>query len=719
MSPVETTSVPAPTKRGPWGPLVWLPGLSTIRARLYSAFGLAAAMTVMCSLIALFEFTNIGETTNELVSKSIPTTVYSLRLAEETNGLVATIPRLMTAENETDRLVVAKEIGDSAGHLKTRIERLRTLDAGVKSTEIATAQVAMLERLGALDRAVTDRLAVSGLRQTMARSIRKAHEELLEGITPAIDDANFDLMTKTQGGGNKATLNEATESLRRLLEVQAEANLLAGLLTEASMVTEFERLQPLRELIDAARRKIVANLEKIADLDLQKKLLGLFDRLAAVANQNGIINLRSRELRRQEEAQHAFTATQLEATRLKRIVDELVDQQGEHAQVVSARAAAEIGAGQIVLIALSTLTLVAAVLIAWLYVGRNIVQRLGLLSEAMRRIAIGDLTTPIMASGRDEIADMARTLLVFRKATADVAVAQRSDAERAQASEARRQQLETSTQNFEHAVSDIVGALDHASKTMDASARAMTAAARRNQTEAVTTAASAEETTTNVGSVASGAEEIAQSVNLIAAQVSESASIARQAAGEAQMMTTAVKGLATSVEEIGNVSGLIGSIAAQTNLLALNATIEAARAGAAGRGFAIVAQEVKSLAVQTKKATEDITRQILSITETSSHAIDVMKTISDTITRLDEIAGVVAAAVEQQGSVTQEIAQAASAAAEGTRDVSASISQVSRGASEMDQVAGTVLAAASDLSVRSDMLKGEVESFLTQVRVAS
>jgi methyl-accepting chemotaxis protein len=127
---------------------------------------------------------------------------------------------------------------------------------------------------------------------------------------------------------------------------------------------------------------------------------------------------------------------------------------------------------------------------------------------------------------------------------------------------------------------------------------------------------------------------------------------------------------------------------------------------------------VKGLAVQTEKATEDITRQILSIKETTSRAVDAMKMIGGTITRLDGIAGVVATAVEQQGAVTQEIAQAAGEAAGGARDVSANISQVSRGASKMDQVASSVLAAARELSVRKDTLKGEVERFLTQVRVA-
>jgi methyl-accepting chemotaxis protein len=370
------------------------------------------------------------------------------------------------------------------------------------------------------------------------------------------------------------------------------------------------------------------------------------------------------------------------------------------------------------LIVLSIMALVGAVLIAWLYVGRNIARRLGFLSGAMRRITGGDLTVAIPEDGKDEIADMARALLVFRTATADVATARQDEVERAQTSKARWQQIEAAMRNFETAMADVVGALDSASKAMDGSARTMAKSAGHSQEQALLTAAASEEATANVGNVAMAAEEIAQSVEHISAQIRESATVARQAVGEAQAITGAVEGLAASVGQIGDVSNLIRNIASQTNLLALNATIEAARAGDAGRGFAVVAQEVKSLAAQTEKATEDIVRQILSIEQTTSHAVDTMKTIARTITRLDDIASAVAVAVEQQGVVTQDIARSASAAAEGTQNVSANISQVSQAATETGQVANTVLSAAGELSARSDMLKSEVERFLTQVRAA-
>src|SRR5215510_6876139 len=411
------------------GRVTELSGMSSIRARLYIALGFMAITTVICSLIGLYAFTNIGETTTEIVSQSLPATVHSVRLAEETSGLVAAAPRLMAAEDEPQRAEIAEQIARQTRDFLARIDQLRTLDAKM-STEIQTAQTAMVDRIVALNQAVTERIAIAGRRQAMATSIRKAHEELLEEITPAIDDANFDLMTKSQGAENKAASNEAVESLRRLLEVQAEVNLLAGLLIESSLVTESVRLQPLRELIDAARGKIETNLKALADPELRKNLTGLYDRLAVMAGQEGIIAARARELRRQHEAQLAFAATQAEAVKLKHAVDSLVAQQGKDAEAVSALAAAQIHSGRILLIALSITALIAAGLIAWLYVGRNIVSRLARLSSAMLAIAAGRRESAVPVTGADEIGAMGRAVEVFRRNAVelDQLLAERADA---------------------------------------------------------------------------------------------------------------------------------------------------------------------------------------------------------------------------------------------------------------------------------------------------
>jgi len=691
--------------------------IATIRARLYIAFGFAAAMTVIGSLIALYIFNNIGWTTTEIVSRSTPAMVQSLRLADETSNLLATAPRLMAVTDERQRAEVAGELSDKEQNLAGLIERLRrTTDS--QSVEIDVAQGAMTDRLYTLNRAVAERIAISNQRQNLALSVRKVHEELLETITPVIDDANFDLMTASKTAGVKGASVELVELLRRALEVQAEVNLLAGLLTEASMATERARLQPLRDLIDAAQRKIDANLNAMPNNEQRQKLTGLYGRMAAVAGKDGVIALRNRELTSLKDAESAFADTQSEAVRLKQAVDRLVDFHNQNTQVLASRAEKEIRSGRLLLIALAIAALAGAGLVAWLYVERSLVRRLGLLSKAMRQIASGDTSAEIPQDGRDEIADMAKALIVFRTATVEVGAARVNELQRSRQAETRREQVDAAMADFERAVSDIIGALNRASKNMNDSASTMIMSASSNQAHAAATAAAAEEATTNVENLAAAAEEIALSVDHISVQVRDSAAVARQAAGDARVVTGVVESLAISVGQIGDISELIRGIAAQTNLLALNATIEAARAGEAGRGFAVVAQEVKNLAAQTGKATENIAHQISSIEKTTSRAVEAMNAITKTIARLDEIAGTVAGAVEQQGAVTQDIAQSANAVAQGTREVSANVTQGSQAATEIDQVAGAVSNAAGELSLRSDKLAKAVDQFLTQVRAA-
>ncbi|MFZ0067423.1 MAG: methyl-accepting chemotaxis protein [Pseudolabrys sp.] len=691
--------------------------LSTIRSRLYLAFGFAAALTIIGSSVAFYEFTVIGLTTNEILSRSLPTTAVSLRLAEQASSLVSSAPRLMAASNDKIRSEIMDNIGQQEKKLENGIAHLRAL--GVKrADEIEVSSKALSERFHTLDAVITNRIIMSNERSYLASSVRAAHEALLIGLAPAIDDANFDLMMNAKQEG-AAAVESRLESLRRLLETESESNLLAGLLTEASLVNDANRLEPLRDLIDSAQRKIAKNLAAISDNTHQGKLISLYKQLGAIGADDGIIAARAYELNQQQQALLAFGAAQSEASTLKSAVDELVEEQGHIAQEISSYASGQIRSGQLILIVLSIAAVIGATLVAWLYVGRSIARRLGLLSDAMRRIANGDFNVDIQDTRGDEIAEMGRTLLFFRQATADAASARRKESDQTRTLESRRQLVEGATTEFENAVSNIVKTLDRAAAAMDASAREMANSASHNQEQALATAAASEQATANVGIVATAAEEIAQSIEHIAGRVANSATVASQASGEAKAITDAVESLSASVDEIGEVSDLISSIAAQTNLLALNATIEAARAGDAGRGFAVVAQEVKGLATQTGKATEEITRHIVSIEQTTERSVQAIKKIAATIEQLSEVANDVAVAMRQQDSVTQEIARNAGAAAEGTRDVAGHITEVSNSAVKTGQVASTVLTAAAELGDQSHLLRQEVERYLTQLRVAS
>ena len=203
---------------------------STIRARLYCAFGFAAALTIVGSFTALYEFNALGEITSEILSYTFPATVVSLRLAEEASSLVSSAPRLMTAVDDKTRLDTANGVGRQAKSLEEGITRLRELGIGT-ADEIDMTRKALVQRLDGLNQAVKDRIIISNERRYMASSVRKAHEDLLIALAPAIDDANFDLMMRSKTAAVDSTLSSDLESLRRLLETESESNLLAGLLT--------------------------------------------------------------------------------------------------------------------------------------------------------------------------------------------------------------------------------------------------------------------------------------------------------------------------------------------------------------------------------------------------------------------------------------------------------------------------------------------------------
>src|ERR1700692_3140065 len=294
------------------GWLNMLTRVNTIRSRLYLAFGLAAGMTVLGSLFALYASANISATMTEIVSRSMPATVEALRLAEEASTLVASAPRLMTASDDSRRDGIARDIAAQSQMLSDRIARLRQLDAG-QTDEIEVARTAMVERLDALNQAVTERIKISAQRRALALSVRKVHEEILEAITPAIDDANFDLMTRNQGTSGNAALNQSIEALRRLLEIQSGANLLSGLLIESSMATDVANLAPMRDPIASAQRSIEGNLKALPQTEQTQKIAVLYQKLAVVAGNNGIVTQRTNELNREQDARQVYAAATAEA----------------------------------------------------------------------------------------------------------------------------------------------------------------------------------------------------------------------------------------------------------------------------------------------------------------------------------------------------------------------------------------------------------------------
>ncbi|WP_338822208.1 methyl-accepting chemotaxis protein [Bradyrhizobium septentrionale] len=693
-----------------------------VRGSLFAAFAVIAGMALVISAGAGIVLHQLGGTMTDLSGRDIPRLAASLQLSAQSASLAAQGPGLLAVQTEdalNDRTKKVKEVAQA-----TRAKLGEIIELGADKSVVSALQENVKntdEATNSLISAARERLEVGALRDKQYSALRKAQTAFVSAASPAMLDAQTRLNAIL--GAADVSADDATEAARtvgQISNVLAAGNLMAADMTAALSANSSETLDAIEAEFKNGRERIKSNLEDLPNNPAIVAVRDTAERLLVLGEgKTGVFKIRQKELDAIDYGQTILEETRKLNVGLGISVQQLVEAVQKETDSSTFQARQQISLATMVMIALGALTLVGSFLFVWLYVGRNILRRIRGLQRSMQLLSDGDLDTEIPQSRqRDEIAVMADALQVFRESMIEGRELTANQNKDRTAKAERTMRMEAQIVTFESNVRSALGSLQTAANSMQSTAQSMSATADQSSALVNAVASAAEETSVNVQTVSAGTEELSSSISEIGRQVVTSAEIARKAVEEASATDSTMQGLADNAARISVVVDLIQTIASQTNLLALNATIEAARAGEAGRGFAVVASEVKNLASQTAKATEEIRQQIVSMQEVTTTAVTAIRNISSTIGEINDVTTAIAAAVEEQGAATREIARNIQHAAGGTSEVSSNIVGVSTASAEAGAAAGEVLSASDALRREADVLRSEIDGFLSNIRAA-
>ncbi len=675
--------------------------LHSVQTRLVAAFALVAMTGVAAAMAGMIALQSARGALTGVVEEAAP-------MAAAANALEAASGAITGELAAFARSVDAVDMTASEARLQSLLERARgaisDLGAAGLSADRASALTGLLDDLAD---------GVNGAEEP-ARANLEARSARLDAVARAISDRAQAVAALETGLDDAANAAELETYLRLI----ADLNLILTQYAELDGAQSTGEVADVEGRFELAMDELMVNLAILGDAagaDVTQPAEAL---VARGEGAGGVFALRRAEIEAETAAGDAVEDARIAHALLSAEVDAVVADAVAMTAQARSNGYTAVVSGQVLLAIMAVGAVLIAGVIGWFYVNANLLKRLTHISRTMTALASGDTGQAVDDAGKDEIADMARAVAVFRENEIErVRLASESAAERA-AREARAKTIETLVKDFEATSTRALEAVSHAAGEMEMAANALTessgSAAERTAevNEAGVLAAQ------NVDTVAAAAEEMTSSIAEIAQQISRSSLIARNAADEVSGASQDVTALSEAAGRIDGVVRLINEIAEKTNLLALNATIEAARAGEAGKGFAVVASEGKTLAEQTARATGSISEQVSGIQSATEKAVSAITAIGGVIKEMNEISTAIAAAMEEQRAAAEEITRSAQEAAGGTRRVSQAIQGVDAAASETGQCAAQVNQASHGLTQEAGTLRSAVARFLEGVRAA-
>lgn len=746
-------------------------------------------------ILAEEKFGENSELIDTLIQQYVKAMVTALRLQGDSIELIAVLSKSLSESSPEIRQQLRQDAGSLARRARTLRENLDT--ARIEDLTAFDEALELLDSLALGDKGVFTAAfdSVSPLKaEATIRQLSAAESLIVKNLSLVVDSSNFMVfqtgneLTKSVQEELPAFVNKGVEELVSLLQLRAELNTVGGLLAQIPQVADVASLSPLSESYISARESINNYLSVVDQEEALEPVFALMGELFQAGDvESGIFKYRAKELsslaasreieRQLSEAQAGFVERLVEQVRLSR----------EQVNEASSRVISLIGLSRIQLFFVSLLSIMFTLLVFWLLISKDILARLLQTIGALRSLADGDYTVTVNSTGKDELADLARTVEVFRTNALEAERLQEEQAriareqqdkeqkhaeqerlsheedvrrhEAEQAEAARNQALAEALQNrvdnllvavsaaadgnLSHPLDtqgdDVAGQMARALDTLFSELRASmqginsNAAQLARASESLTTlsvdmnemastntsnAQEASMLTNDVGSsvdsVAGATEQMSSSIKEIARNTTEAETVAAEAVELAKSTDATVRKLADSSAGIGHVIKVITSIAEQTNLLALNATIEAARAGDAGKGFAVVANEVKELAKETARATEQIESRISDIQTDTDSAVDAIESIGNIINKISNIQSAIAVAIDEQSSVTQEISRSIVQTADGSEAISSLIEGVAEKARSNQRASDDVNKAAVELSDMAVQLQQLVARFAAE-----